>query len=156
VAVRLSRVGIEKAEYIWKMQVEAFSGLYEKYKDTDTSPATETIERVRQRLEQSATFYYLIECDSSIAGAIRVVDRGDCVAPKRISPIFVLDEYRGRGIAQAAINEAERIHGDSNWELDTILEETGNCYLYEKLGYRKTGKTEKVNDKMTLVFYIKN
>lgn len=27
---------------------------------------------------------------------------------------------------------------------------------FEKVGYRKTGKTEKVNDKMTLVYYEKN
>jgi len=156
VAVRLSRVGIEKAEYIWKMQVEAFSGLYEKYKDTDTSPATETVSKVRRRLEQPETFYYLIESDVNVVGAIRVVDHGESAIPKRISPVFVLEQYRGQGIAQAAIAEAERIHGSTNWELDTILEEKGNCYLYEKLGYRKTGKTEKVNDKMTLVFYIKN
>lgn len=54
-----------------------------------------------------------------------------------------------------AIIEAERIHGSDNWELDTILEEIGNCYLYEKLGYCKTGKIEKINDKLTLVFYKK-
>lgn len=39
--------------------------------------------------------------------------------------------------------------------LDTILQEKGNCYLYEKMGYRKTGKTEKINDRLTLVFYEK-
>ena len=33
-----------------------------------------------------------------------------------------------------------------DWELDTILQETGNCYLYEKMGYYQTGKTEKVID----------
>ncbi|AHF06030.1 GNAT family acetyltransferase [Desulfitobacterium metallireducens DSM 15288] len=41
------------------------------------------------------------------------------------------------------------------WELDTILQERRNCYLYEKLGYKKTEKTEVINDKMTLVFYEK-
>ena len=49
----------------------------------------------------------------------------------------------------------EEIHGISNWELDTILQEKGNCHLYEKMGYRKTGKMEKVNERMTLVFYRK-
>jgi len=39
--------------------------------------------------------------------------------------------------------------------LDTILEEAGNCHLYEKIGYMKTGKTEVINEKMTLVFYEK-
>lgn len=155
-AVRLRRVGTEKAEFIWRMQVEAFAGLYAKYQDTETSPATETVSMVRQRLEQPSTYYYLIESEDTVVGAIRVVDHGDLSIPKRISPIFVLEQYRGQGIAQTAIAEAESIHGCADWTLDTILEETGNCYLYEKLGYRKTGKTEKINDRMTLVFYRKN
>lgn len=88
-------------------------------------------------------------------GAIRVIDMKDG-SRKRISPLFIMPQYRNRGYAQAAMMEAERMHGADNWKLDTILEETGNCYLYEKMGYRKTGKTEKINDKMTLVYYEKN
>jgi hypothetical protein len=41
-------------------------------------------------------------------------------------------------------------------KLDTILQEKDNCYLYEKLGYRQTSKTEIINDKMTIVFYEKD
>ena len=154
--IRLRRVGAEKAEFIWQMQVEAFAGLYAKYQDAETSPATETVSKVRQRLEQPSTYYYLIESEDTVVGAIRVVDHSDSSIPKRISPVFVLEQYRGQGIAQAAIDEAERIHGSIGWQLDTILEEAGNCYLYEKLGYRKTGKTEKINNKMTLIFYRKD
>ena len=83
------------------------------------------------------------------------MDKKEKGSAKRISPIFILKKYRNMGIAQAAIIEAERIHGNDNWELDTILSEKGNCYLYEKMGFKSTGKTEKVNDKMTLVFYQK-
>ena len=67
-----------------------------------------------------------------------------------------MPEYRNQGYAQQAIKEAERIHGKQNWKLDTILQEKGNCYLYEKLGYHQTGKTEQINDKMTIVFYEKD
>ncbi len=31
------------------MQVETFTSLYEKYQDTDTSPATEEIDKVQMR-----------------------------------------------------------------------------------------------------------
>lgn len=41
-------------------------------------------------------------------------------------------------------------------DLNTILQEKGNCYLYKKLGYHQTGKTEQVNEKMTIVFYEKD
>ena len=151
----LKRATCEDAELIWKMQIEAFSDLYEKYQDTDTSPATEPLEKILSRLRQCFTYYYIIEVDKNIVGALRVVDKKEKGSAKRISPIFILKKYRNMGIAQAAIIEAERIHGNDNWELDTILSEKGNCYLYEKMGFKSTGKTVKVNDKMTLVFYQK-
>ena len=151
----LKRATCEDAELIWKMQIEAFSDLYEKYQDTDTSPATEPLEKILSRLRQCFTYYYIIEVDKNIVVALRVVDKKEKGSAKRISPIFILKKYRNMGIAQAAIIEAERIHGNDNWELDTILSEKGNCYLYEKMGFKSTGKTEKVNDKMTLVFYQK-
>ena len=64
--------------------------------------------------------------------------------------------YRRRGYAQQAIAEAERIHGKTHWSLDTILQEEGNCFLYEKLGYRRTGKAKQINEKMTLIYYEKD
>ena len=153
--IKLKRAGIDDAELIWKMQMEAFSALYDKYQDAETNPAAEPLEKVIYRLRQSFTYYYLIECNNKIVGAIRVVDEKESGKAKRISPIFILEKYRNRGIAQLAITEAERIHSSDNWELDTILQERGNCYLYEKMGYTPTGKTEKVNDRLTLVFYQK-
>lgn len=153
--VKLIRAKIKQAELIWKMQVEAFSKLYDKYQDTDTSPAMEPIEKVLGRLQQPFTYYYLISYDDNIVGAIRVVDEKEEGKAKRISPIFVLEQYRNCGIAQQAIMEAEKIHGNMNWTLDTILQETGNCYLYEKMGYCRVGESKKINDKLTLVFYEK-
>ena len=87
-------------------------------------------------------------------GFIRIVDKKDG-SKKRISPIGILPECRNKGYAQAAIKEAESIHGADNWRLDTIITEKANCYLYEKMGYKKTGKTTVINDKLTLVFYEK-
>jgi len=75
---------------------------------------------------------------------------------KRVSPLFIMPEYRGKGYAQAAMLAAEQIHGQDSWQLGTILQEAGNCYLYEKLGYHKTGETKVINERMTLVFYEKN
>ena len=154
-AVTLRRAGAELAELIWQMQVEAFSASYEKYRDTQTNPAAEPPEKVLSRLKQPFTYYYLIEYGKDIAGAIRIVDSKDPKERKRISPIFILPAFRNMGIAHKAILEAEKIHGSENWALETILEEPGLCRLYEKLGYHQTGKTEKINDRLTLVFYQK-
>lgn len=46
--------------------------------------------------------------------------------------------------------------GNENWELDTILQEKGNCHLYEKLGYKKTGIIENINERMDIVYYEKD
>ncbi len=154
--IHLTRIGLDEAKKLWEMQVEAFQGLYEKYQDTETSPATEKIDKILMRLNQSFTYYYFIKADNKAVGAMRVVDKQEEGTPKRISPIFISPEYRNKGYAQKAMQLAEEIHGSSGWELDTILQETGNCYLYEKMGYHQTGKTEIINDKLTLVFYKKD
>lgn len=154
--INLIKIGIDDAEKLWRMQVTAFRDLYERYQDIETSPAAEKIDKIIIRLNQSFTYYYFIEANGIIVGAVRVVDRKEEGMAKRISPIFVMKEYRNKGYAQKAIQLVEEIHGSSNWELDTILQEKGNCYLYEKMGYRRTGKTETINDKLTLVFYRKN
>ena len=70
--------------------------------------------------------------------------------------IFILPEYQGYGYAQEAIKMVESFYTKAKrWELDTILQEKKLCYLYEKMGYQKTGKTEKIKDGMDLVYYAK-
>ena len=147
---------IEKneCEKLWRMQVEAFSDLLEKYRDYDISPANEPMSRIMERLEQPFTYYYFIMDGDTAVGAVRVVDMKDG-SPKRISPIFIMKEHRGKGFAKAAIRAAEKLHGADNWALDTILQEEGNCRLYEKMGFRRTGGTQIINERMTLVFYEK-
>lgn len=153
--VKLVRATAQDATELWQMQKEAFKELLEKYQDYDTSPAGEPPDKTVFRLNQAETYFYYIICNSQKVGAIRVVDKKDGVTPKRISPLFIMPEFRNKGIAQKAILAAEEIHGSENWELSTILQEKGNCYLYEKMGYTLTGGREMVNDKLTLVFYKK-
>ena len=154
--VSLERINGEAAEKLWKMQTTAFRELYDKYQDTETNPAAEPIDKIMVRLNQPFTYYYFILADNVAVGAVRVVDKHEYGRAKRISPIFVMPEYRNRGLAQKAIKLVEERHGCSDWELDTILEEKGNCYLYEKMGYYQTGESKVINDKMTLVFYKKD
>ena len=154
--IKLIAANLEDLNTILQMQKEAFAELYAKYQDTETSPATEEHEDILFRFNQPETTYYFITINGEKVGVIRVVDCKDGVTRKRISPIFIMSEYRNKGYAQQAIKEAERIHGKNHWKLDTILQEKGNCYLYEKLGYHQTGKTEQINKKMTIVYYEKD
>lgn len=149
--IELVKCGREDLELIWKMQLEAFAGLLEKYQDYSTSPGAEDISKIKARFEMERSYFYFIVASGVKVGVIRIVD----ASPKRISPIFVMSEYRNKGYAQDAIAAAEEIYGNSDWKLETILEEKGNCHLYEKVGYVRKGEPETVNDRMHLVVYEK-
>ena len=153
--IALRKAGPDDLQMIWKMQVEAFSQLYETYQDTATSPATEKIDKIIWRFHQPETTYYFIMADGEKVGVIRVIDCCDGKTRKRISPIFIMPAYRGRGYAQQAITAIEELYGEDNWSLDTILQEKGNCHLYEKMGYHRVGNIEHINDRMDIVFYEK-
>lgn len=153
--VILSRANIGNAKEIHAMQVEAFKELLEKYQDFDTNPGNESVEKVEMRLKQDFTFFYFICIGQKKVGAIRIVDQKEEGKNKRISPLFILPEFQGRGIAQEAIRLCEELHGSVNWELGTILQEPKNCHLYEKMGYRQTGGTKVINERLTLIFYEK-
>ena len=145
----------EDMRTVWEMQVKAFSALLEKYRDYDLSPAAESFEKVMARYRQPWTTYYFIIAGDENVGVIRVVDKKDG-SRKRISPIWIMQEYRNKGYAQAAMIAVEQIYGEDNWSLDTILQEKGNLYLYEKMGYHQTGRVEQINDRMDIVYYEKN
>ena len=70
--------------------------------------------------------------------------------------MFILPKYQGKGIAQKAITQIEKTFPQAvSWELATIAEEKRNCYLYEKMGFMKTGEIKRINYGMTLVYYKK-
>lgn len=154
-SVTLRKAEREDLQKIWQMQVEAFKGLLDKYQDYDMSPAAEGIDKIIARFEQPWTTYFFIEAEGKDVGAIRVVDKKDG-SRKRISPLWIMEEYRGKGYAQDAIRAVEVLYGEHHWELDTILQEEGNLHLYEKMGYHRTGKTDKINERMDIVYYEKD
>ena len=125
------------------------------FKDYDMSPAAESLDKIIARFEQPWTTYFFIEAEGEDVGAIRVVDKKDG-SRKRISPLWIMEEYRGKGYAQDAIRAVEALYGEHHWELDTILQEEGNLHLYEKMGYHRTGKTDRINERMDIVYYEKD
>ncbi|MFD2924419.1 GNAT family N-acetyltransferase [Halobacillus naozhouensis] len=143
----------EDAQSILDNQVRAFKPILEKYEDYETNPANESIEKVVSRIRYSKGAFYKILSDKILVGAISVLWEGD---EYWISPMFILPEYQGKGIAQTIINRIENLYpAAASWQLATILEERRNCHLYEKMGYYKTGLNKKLNEKTTLIFYKK-
>lgn len=151
----LKKAQLEDAPIVHTMQIKAFMPLLEKYQDFDMSPAMESIERVEERLKQDFTDLYLILFGEKEVGAIRVLKKAP--GHYRVGPLFVIPAEQGKGIMQRAFQMLEELHSDAKlWELDTILQEKGNCHLYEKLGYKRTGEIKEINSNMTIVFYEKH
>ena len=138
---------------VFAIQRAAFLPLYEKYHDDATSHYMERKETVLRKYMRPGTTGYVFFADGIAVGAVRIsTDTGR----GRVSALCVLPEHQGKGIAQTALREIERLHSDIvTWHLDTILEEAGNCHLYEKIGYVRTGQTEQLKENMTLVYYEK-
>ena len=153
--MKLVQARAEDAPLAQAMQQVAFAELLEKYQDYDMSPATESLEKITWKISHPGSYSYFILVGDQTVGAIRVLDLKDG-SRKRISPLYIMPDYRGKGYAQAAMEEAERIHGANYWQLDTILQEQGNCYLYEKMGYHQTGHQAVIKENMTIVDYEKD
>ena len=154
--INLEKTTIEDANEIHQMQLKSFKELLDKYQDYDISPGNEHIDKIIARINQKETDYYIIKHNNISVGAIRIINLNEGKL-NRISPIFILPEFQNKGIAQSVFKTIEKMYKPNNgWVLDTILQEKGNCYLYEKMGYVTTGKTEKINDKMDIVYYEKS
>lgn len=151
--ISLQKARFEDCPLLHSIQVKSFVELLRKYNDFDSNPAAESLEKIVQRFQQSYTDYYLIQSGVATVGMLRVCNFGiNC----RLSPICILPEYRGRGYGRQALLEMEKLYPEAVfWKLDTIAQEAHLCRLYESLGYRKTGKTETVQDGMDLVYYEK-
>ena len=145
---------MQDAEALWRMQVKCFAPLLAKYHDAETNPAAEPLEKTQQRLMQPSRIFYWICDGAERVGALSV--RGLPDGYRKLGPIFILPEKQRQGIAQQAIRRAEMLHTCRGWVLETILQEAGLCHLYEKMGYRLTGESHIVNDRMVLVNYQKD
>lgn len=149
----------DDAELIHSMKYRSFLPLYQRYRDEETNPVKESINKVVGQLESDATDYYIIFRESMPVGAVRVVndgiDNGEQIY--RISPLFILPEYQNQGIGYRVLQMLfPKYPNADKWHLSTIKQESGNCHLYEKCGFVLVGDEVIINDKMTIVYYEKS
>ena len=152
-AITLIKAKIENCPEIYDLQIKSFKALLEKYQDYYSNPGAERIERTYERFNQSITDFWMISLNGKNIGAIRVYNFGKLC---KLNQIFIVPEFQNHGYAQEAIKAVEGIYPHAlRWELDTILQEEKLCYLYEKMGYTKTGQVVNIKDGMDLVYYAK-
>ena len=152
--LRLVEVKEDELPALHEMQVKSFMPLYEKYHD-ECSPAIESIDRIKARFAVENRKYYFITMDGARVGVINI-GHNDPNEKKIsfISPLFILPEFQNKGIGYVAIQQAFQMMPEvTTWKLETILQEKGNCHLYEKCGFIRTGEEQVINDKMTLIMY---
>ncbi|QFG00230.1 GNAT family N-acetyltransferase [Psychrobacillus glaciei] len=150
--ISLKKATLQDTESLFELQKKVFTPLYEKYEDHETSPVFQSLERFKERLITGD--FYKIMYTNSLVGSLHVYAKSPGVM--RLHMINILVDYQGKGIAQHVMSRLESMYPEAvKWELDTILEEERNCYLYEKMGYVQTEDRWKINDKMTLVHYVK-
>ncbi|MBT2639710.1 bifunctional NUDIX hydrolase family protein/GNAT family N-acetyltransferase [Bacillus sp. ISL-39] len=151
--ISLEKASVEDAEELLALQREVFLPLYKKYKDHETSPVTQTKEKFSARFKQGA--YYKILFEGRLAGSVHVYEKSSGLMKLHI--INILETYHNKGIAQEVMKRLELMYPEAEaWELDTILTEERNCYLYEKMGYKRTGEAKDINKDMTIIRYRKD
>ena len=95
--ITLVKARPEDAQLLHGMQVKAFKPLLERYQDHGTSPANESVDRIMDRIMQPNSDYYIIINELEPIGGIRIVRKEN--ASCRISPVYILPEHQGKGIA---------------------------------------------------------
>ena len=152
--LELIKATIDDSEKLHKMQILGFKALLEKYEDYESNPGAETLEKVRWRFSLGNADQYFICLYSEEIGYVRIyrIDEDTC----RLSQIFILPAFQGKGYAQKAIKQVESLYFYAiNWNLDTIKQEPKLCHLYEKMGYRQSGFENNLKVGMDIVEYAK-
>lgn len=151
--ISLKKASVLDHEVLYELQIKSFKDLLDKYQDYDTNPGAEKLERTISRLNEANSDYYFIQLNNENIGAIRIIKINDLC---KLKQIYILPKYQGNGYAQQAIVMTELLYPEAkHWELDTIKQEAKLCHLYEKMGYKQTGKELSIKDEITLVIYKK-
>lgn len=78
--ITLKKATENDAAALFQMQIDSFNPLLNKYKDYETNPANESIEKTILRINNPSSNYYKMIIDSNLVGAI-------CISKKEI-PYF--------------------------------------------------------------------
>lgn len=151
---QLIKATTSDADAMLIMQIESFTPHFQRYMDVETSPVNESLEKMIYRISYEKGCYFKIMVDNIHAGCVWVHE----VAPKlfRIGIIYISPEFQCKGLGQKALTIVESLFPEAeSWELDCPSDMAINRKCYEKVGYRFTGVSRKINDKLTLVSYRK-
>ena len=152
--ITLEKATVNDAKVLHAIQVKSFLPFLEKYKDTDTNPACESIDKTLHRINDPLRGFYKILRDGTLVGGIAIKHTNP--GTLFLGPIFIDPEFQNQKIAQKALKLIEDIFPRIDFfELATIAQEKGNIHLYEKMSYIATGENKKISDSMIILFFRK-
>ena len=152
---------LNDAETLYSVKLSAFSDEFEKFKYAETDSIFENIvedsksdnpkEEMfsmdwHKRVCSFGNYTLVIEDEAKIIGSIVTlpgkhsgheypnVNMSDDDLNVLIC-LYVLPEYKNKGIGQLAIKNMEALHPDKKWILDTPDVSIKNKHFYEKCGY---------------------
>ncbi len=152
--ITLEKAKPKDANALHAIQIKSFLPLLEKYKDYETNPACESIDKTLQRINDSSKVCFKILKDNILVGGIVIKH----TSPDTIflGPIFIDPIFQNQKIAQKTLKLIEDMFPAIHFfELATIAQEKGNIHLYEKIGYVIHGESKKINDSLDIVFFLK-
>jgi GNAT superfamily N-acetyltransferase len=146
-SVKIVKASEEDLMEILRLQKIAFKSEAECYGNSKIAPMLETPESIRE--DYKSYLYLKAKIDGNIVGSIRgrQVD-SYCW----IGRLFVIPEYRKRGIAKKLIAEMEKQFPEADYyTLYTGFRSKRNIALYESLGYKLDGLSDKKDGDVDLV-----
>jgi len=150
--MKIIKINDEYASIVQGIIRSAYLPLLEKYHDEEQSPANKTIGQIVHHINNEDA--YLLQINNENVGYVRIKQRG--IEEYSISDLAIRTDYQNKGYAQYFLKELENKYTTAKkWSLVTILEESKDCHLYEKLGYIQQCILSEVSENMHMVLYAK-
>lgn len=146
---------IEKAQFcdledILSLQKLAFKSEAKLFNDYSITPLTQSIESIKEDFKNN--MYLKALYDGKILGSIRAYEKENICY---IGRLFVHPDYQNKGIGKSLMYHIEELfNGCKIYSLFTAKRVSKNLHFYNELGYSIV-REEKVNEKLTFVFYNK-
>lgn len=150
--VTISKTQLYEIDELLNIQKYCFAEDLSMYEDFETSPVTET----REKLESNINLFYhfTIYLNNCIVGGVDVRKLDE--KRLRLSKLFIAMDHQNKGIGKKILGMIEdKFLPTKNWTLYTPYLNFRNQHFYEKLGYQKIDEVQ-VTNKLRLFKYEKN
>lgn len=149
--IRIPLAETDDAKRLKTISMNAFQSDFETY--GEYPPGIPSVDWHRDEIRKG--YYHKIEYDGNLAGGICLITCQN--QEMEIRYFYISPEYQNKKIGTRVMALIEKKYKKiKKWWLFTPYKEFRNHYFYEKLGYKKVGESQPIeNDAFTLFRYEK-